>query len=687
MKQFGSKDIRNIALCGHSGSGKTSFAEALLYKAGATDRLGRVLDGNTVCDYDADEIKRKATINTALAYLEWKDVKVNLVDTPGLFDFAGGLYEGLRAAESAVITISAKSGVTVGAVKAYETAEEQGKARMLVVTKMDEEHADFYKVLEDLKAKFGPAVCPVVVPFDDHKECGYINLIEMKAYRYDGKGNSTPEPIPESDHRLEGLIGAISEAVAETDEELFDKYFAGEAFTDAELIRGLHAGIRSGTIAPVICVSSYTLAAVDMALNSIIYLLPSPDDAKEKGEDKDGKAIELACDKNAPLSVYIFKTIADPFVGKLSFGKVTSGKLTADAPLVNASTGVAERIGKLVLQRGKRQEDQKEALAGDMVVLTKLAANTGDTLCDPARVVKLTPIVFPVPTYSMGLRARTKGEEGKIAQGITRLLEEDRTLSLKLDTETREQILSGLGDQHLDIAVGKLATKFGAEVELFLPTVPYREAIRRKVQADGKHKKQTGGHGQYGHVVMEFEPCDSDSLVFEEKVVGGSVPRSYFPAVEKGLQEAIRRGTLAGYPVVGLKATLLDGSYHPVDSSEMAFKLAATIAFKEGMKKAGPVLLEPIGKLFASVPDANTGDLMGELNKRRGRVLGMNPKGKGMTEIEAETPMSEMQDFTLLLRQMTRGMGTFTLAFERYEQVPAQFEADIIAKAAKSTEE
>lgn len=689
MKQYSCRDIRNIALCGHGGSGKTSFAEAMLYKSGATDRLGKVLDGNTVCDYDAEEIKRKASINTALCFLEWKDIKINVVDTPGLFDFAAGLYEGVRACESVVITISGKSGVTVGAHKAYECAMEQGKAKMFVVTKLDEEHADFYKVLSDLKAAFGPSVCPVVVPYvSEGKVLSYINLIEMKAYQYDSKGNATPVPMPDSQHRLDGLIAAISEAVAETDEALFDKYFSGEQFSDAELIRGLHEGIKKGAIAPVVCVSSYTLAAVDMALSSIAYLLPSPDESgTEVGVDGSGNKVEIPCSDAQPLAAYIFKTIADPFVGKLSFIKLAAGKLSADSQLINATTGAIERMGKLTVLRGKKQAEVTEAAAGDIVVVTKLTANTCDTLCDPARVVKLTPAVFPAPTFSMAVKAKAKGDEGKISQGLQRLLEEDCTLSFAINPETHEQILSGLGEQHLDVAVAKLSAKFGVDVELAVPIVPYRETIRKKVKVEGKHKKQTGGHGQYGHVWIEFEPCDSEQLVFEEHVFGGSVPRSYFPAVEKGLQDCVRHGVLAGYPVVGLKATLLDGSYHPVDSSEMAFKMAASYAYRDGLKEASPALLEPIGRLNVLVPDANTGDMMGELNKRRGRVLGMSPDRKGISLIEAEVPISEMHDFTMLVRQMTRGMGSFTLRFERYEPVPPQLEADIVAKAAKAEAE
>lgn len=680
MKQYSCKDIRNIALTGHGGSGKTSLAEALLFKAGATDRLGKVLDGNAVCDFDPEEIKRKATINTSLAYVEWAGTKINLIDTPGLFDFAGGMAEGIRAAESVLIAVSGKSGAGVGAIKAFEAASEQRRAKMITVTKLDEEHADFYKVLEGLKAQFGPSICPVVVPFSqDGKVVCFIDLIVMKAYAYDAKGGASEIPMPDMAHRLDGLIAAMSEAVAESDEELLEKFIMGEPFSREELIKGLHAGIDAGSITPVVCCSSYTLAGVDLVLGAIVSLLPSPDELTTEAE--------APCEENAPLCAYVFKTVADPFVGKMSYIKVISGKLSGDSEAVNALTGAPERIGKLVALRGKKSEDVEYAGAGDIVVATKLSSNTGDTLCDPARIIKLAPVSYPKPCFSMAVKAKGKGDESKISQGIHRLLEEDPTLSFELNTETHEQIISGLGEQHLDVAVAKLKGKFGVDIELAVPTVNFRETIRKHVKVEGKHKKQTGGHGQYGHVWIEFEPCDSESLVFEEHVFGGSVPRNFFPAVEKGLQECVTHGVLAGYPVVGLKATLVDGSYHPVDSSEMAFKMAASIAYREGLRQASPVLLEPIGKLKVSVGNDNTGDMMGELNKRRGRVLGMNPVGTGLTEIEADVPMSEMQDFAMLVRQMTRGMGTFTLEFDRYEPLPQQLEADVIANAKTRAEE
>lgn len=680
MKQFDALKIKNIALSGHAGSGKTSLAEALLFKAGMTDRLGKVADGNTVCDFDSEEIKRKATLNTALAYFEYDDMKVNLIDTPGLFDFAGGMVEGIRACGTAMIMVSAKSGVKVGTEKAYACALENKKSRMFVITKLDEENADFYKVLAELKAAFGPSVCPIVVPtVRDGKIVSYINLIEMKAYTYDAKGNAVETDMPESEYRLDGLVTAVSEAVAETDEELFEKYFSGEKFTQKELIRGIHKGMNEGIITPVTCVSSTTLAGVDMLMKEIALLVPaSAENEKLTASSQDDKELSIAITEAEPLSAFVFKTVADPFVGKLSYIKVLSGRLNANSEVLNVSTGAVEKIGKLYVSCGKKQEETACAPAGDLVIASKISASTSDTLCDASRVVKFPPIEYPKPCYSMAVRAKAQGDESKLSSGMQRLLEEDPTLSYELDSSTHEQILSGLGEQHLEVAAAKMRSKFGVEIELSEPKIAYRETITKKIKVQGKHKKQSGGHGQYGDVWIEFEPCMSDELVFEERVFGGAVPKNFFPAVEKGLQDCVKKGVLAGCPVVGLKAVLVDGSYHPVDSSEMAFKMAASIAYKEGIKKAEPVLLEPIGRLLVKTTDDTTGDIMGDLNKRRGRVLGMNPVGDGMTEIEAEVPFRETHSFTTVIRQITRGKGSFTLDFVRYERLPANLVSDVI---------
>lgn len=686
MKHYGAENIKNIALTGHAGSGKTSLAEALLFKAGATDRLGKTADGTTVCDFDPEEVKRKASLSTALASFEYNDIKVNLLDTPGLFDFAGGMYEGVAAAGTVMITVSAKSGVKVGTEKAYELAEENGKPRMFVITKVDDPDANYFNVLTELKTKFGPTVCPVVFPvIKDHQVVSFVNLIEMKAYTYDANGNAVETEMPTADvsekleYRMDGLVAAFSEAVAETDEALMEKFFEGEAFTQKELVHGIHKGMNEGIITPVVCCSSTTTAGVDMLLKEIELLLPAPCDNKPvTAETASEDIVEVEYKESDPLAAYVFKTVADPFVGKMSYIKVISGVLKANTEYVNAATGAPEKVGKLFTMLGKKQTEITEAAAGDIAVAVKISANTSDTICDPSRILKVPAIEFPKPCYGMAVHAKSQGDESKVGAGVQRLIEEDKTLSYEMDPLTKEQILKGLGEQHLENAVAKLKSKFGADVVLTEPKIAYRETIRKKVKAEGKYKKQTGGHGQYGHVWIEFEPCVSDGLVFEEKVFGGAVPKNFFPAVEKGLQDSIKKGVLAGCPVTGLKAILVDGSYHPVDSSEMAFKTAASLAYKEGLKQADPTILEPIGKLFVKVPDENTGDVMGDLNKRRGRVIGMNPVKKGLTEIEAEVPLREMQSFTTQLRQITRGKGSFTLDFLRYEQLPGNLVSEVI---------
>ena len=679
MRQYLAGKIRNVAVAGHNGAGKTSLCEALLFKANAIDRLGKVTDGNTVSDFDPEEIKRKVSVSSAVIPFNWGSAKINLLDTPGMFDFEAGLYEGVMAAESVLITVSGRSGVSVGAEKAYKMAVKNGKSCIFFVSKLDTEHADFYKVLEGLKSSFGPSVCPVVVPFmnEGKVEC-YINLIDMKAYTYDAQGNAAEVAMPDAGHRIEGLVEAIGEAVAETDEALFDKFFSGEKFTRDEMIKGIHDGVKSGAISPVFCGSTATLEGVDMLLDAMVDLLPSAwESISMTAEDAAGEAVEVQCDDELPMSAVVFKTIADPFIGKLSFVKVITGQLSGDITPVNARTGQPDKFGKVIFVTGKKQGDTSYITAGDIGAITKLSeTRTGDTLCDPKRILSYQLPAFPRPTYSMAIKAKAKGDEGKIASSIQRLMEEDPTIGYEQNPETKQQILSGLGEQHLDVILSKLKTKFGVDVTLEAP----------KVQVVGKHKKQTGGHGQFGHVVMEFEPWEGLELKFEEKVVGGSVPKGYFPAVEKGLQDCIQKGVLAGFPLVGLKATLLDGSYHPVDSSEMAFKLAAGLAYRDGIPQASPVILEPIGNLKVLVPDSNTGDIMGDINKRRGRVLGMNPDEEGLQLIEAEVPMSEMQDFTTALRSMTQGRGSFALAFDHYEQLPSALEAAVI-EASKSAAE
>ena len=683
MNQYQAKNIINLAVAGHGGAGKTSLAEAMLYLAGVSDRRGKVGEGNTVCDYDPEEIRRKASISAASAPLEWKNKKINLLDAPGLFDFEGGMCEAMRAADTALIVVSGRDGVTVGTEKAFAAAEKNGLAKIFFVNGLCDESARFYRVFEDLKANFGPSVCPVVVPFiQDGQANIYINLLEYKAYDYSG-GKPVAVAMPDMGDRLEGLRTAIYEAVAETDDELFEKYFAGEPFTPEEVIVGVSKGVKSGTITPVFCGDALLMRGMEQFMDGLCWLAPSAEEkAGEIGLDVDGSPVELSVNEDGAAAAIVFKTVADPFIGKLSYVKVVSGKISTDSQLVNMRTGNTERVGKTVMLVGKKQVDVKYIGAGDIGAIPKLTAtNTGDTLCSPTRKVTLDGVEYPNPTLRMAIVPAKKGEEDKVAQGMMRLSEEDPTLQFSTNNETHEMILSGLGEQHLDVAVSKLKSKFGVDVTLKKPKVPYRETIRKTVQVQGRHKKQTGGHGQFGDVWIEFSPCDSEGLEFGERVVGGSVPKGFFPAVEKGLRECIQRGPLAGYPVVGLSAVLYDGSYHPVDSSEMAFKTAAALAYKAGMPQANPVLLEPIGHLKATVPDANMGDVMGEVNKRRGRVLGMEPAGEGKQTVEADVPMAEMHDFTTFIRQCTQGRGSFTFGFERYEEAPSNVAQKVIEEA------
>ena len=685
MKEYRAEDIRNIAIAGHSGSGKTTLAEALIYKAGASDRLGKTAEGTTVCDYDPEEIRRKASLGASVASFEYNGLKLNLLDAPGLFDFEADMLEAVRAADTVMITVSGKSGVKVGTEKAYKAARKAGKATMFVITKVDDPDANFYNVLTDLKTVFGPTVCPVIVPvIKDRQVVSYVNLIEMKCYKYDENGNVSETDMPTAEisekmeYRMEGLVAAFSEAVAETDDVLMEKFFEGEAFTQKELVKGLHDGMNRGLITPVVCCSDVTMGCIDMLLKEVTLLMPSPADCPPAEAVSGDDIEEISCKNDAPLRAFVFKTVADQFVGKMSFIRVMSGVLKANSEYINASTGGVEKIGKLYTLCGKKQTEVTSVGAGDICAAVKIGAATNDTICE-GKAVSLDKIVFPRPCYKMAVRPKSQGDESKISAAFARLCEEDPTLSFGQDSATGEFVLAGLGEQHLEVAAAKLKNKFGVEVTLAPVRIAYKETIRKKVKTEGKHKKQSGGHGQYGHVWIEFEPCLSDDLVFEEKVFGGAVPRNFFPAVEKGLRDCMGKGVLAGCPVTGVKAILVDGSYHPVDSSEMAFKTAAAIAFKEGMKQADPTILEPVGTLRAIIPNDNTGDVMGDLNKRRGRVLGMNPADeKGMTEIVAEVPEREMQSFAMQLRQITRGRGSFEFDFVRYEQLPANLVSDVI---------
>ncbi len=673
MKSYAKENIRNVTIAGHGARGKTTLAEAMLYIAGASDRLGRVADGNTVLDFDAEEKKRKVSISSAMACIEWRDRKVNIIDTPGLFDFEGARSEGIRAAETAIIVLSCGHNVDVGAEKTLRIAGRKGLSKFIAVSKCDGENRDFYKTLGDLQEKYGTAICPVVVPYmvDGVVDC-YVNFLQNKAFKYDGV-KATEVAIPQDDH-IEEIYNAFVEAVASADEDLMMKFFDGEEFTHDEKVAGLSQGVADGTVIPVYACSGFTGEAVDLLLNGITKLAPSP-----KGEG------DITCDANGPLAAICFKTVADPFVGKMSFFKVVSGKITPATKAYNPRTEEEEKMGKVVFVKGAKQEDATEIVAGDIGVVTKLSGfKTGDTMCDAKNPVELAPVDFPAPCYSMAVNVVKKGEEDKVASGLHKLAEEDGSMNFYTNKETKEQIVSGLGEQHLESIVSKLKNKYGVEVTLTAPRVAYRETIRKTVDKQGRHKKQSGGHGQFGDVWIRFEPyMGEEEFVFNsDEVVGGAVPKNFFPAVEKGLRECVASGLIAGYPMVGIKACLHDGSYHPVDSSEMAFKMAARIAFKAAVPEAAPTILEPIGTLKAYIPDKDLGDIMGDVNKRRGRVLGMGPAEEtNMQELVAEVPMAEMSDFAITLRSVTAGRGFFTLEFARYEDAPNNIAEKVIAEA------
>ena len=682
MKAYSTKNIRNVVIAGHGGKGKTTLAEAMLYVAGGADRLGRVTDGNTIMDFDAEERKRHFSVSTAVAPLEWNDVKINLLDTPGKFDFAGGMSEGMRAAETVLIVTSAGSGYDVGAEKAFSLAQKYGLSAFFAVTKCDADNRDFYKTFAALQEELGTKICPVVVPhMVNGKIESYCNLCNGKAFKY--VNNEKVYVDFPADDRVEEMKGILAEAVATVDENLMEKFFEGETLTKEEIINGLTMGVEQGEIYPVYACSGYKAEAIGLILDALVYSAPNPADFKGEKVVRGDKEEVMKFDPNGPLAAVCFKTVADPFVGKMSYIKVLSGKITADTPVYNARTGESERMGKIVSVKGGKTEDAKEIVAGDIGVVTKLSSiKTGDTITSANDVIKMGKVKVPAPCLSMAVTVSKKGEEEKVAAGLLRLMEEDPTITFETNQETREQILSGLGEQHLDVIVSKLKTKFGVEIGLKTPRVAYREAIRKTVSVQGRHKKQSGGHGQFGDVWIRFEPADTDDLIFETEVVGGSVPKNYFPAVEKGLRECIQRGVMAGYPMVGLKAVLYDGSYHPVDSSEMAFKTAASLAFKAAIPQANPSILEPIGTLKAYMPNDNLGDIMGDITKRRGAVLGMGPSDEPkMQELVAEVPMAEMGDFAIVLRSITAGRGHFTLEFARYQDAPAQVAQKVIEDA------
>ena len=677
MKNYTIKNLRNIGLIGHGGSGKTSLIEALLFHTGNTDRLGKVEDGTTVTDFDPEEKKRKISLSAAIAPIEFNETKINLVDIPGYFDFSGEMIQGMRAVDIATILVSGVSGVKVGTEKAWDYCNKIKLPRSFFINKLNRENSSYDKTLSQLKEKFGISVVPIQYPIgseDNFK--GVINVISKKARIHDEKTNEIREiDVPEELlEKIDECKRMIMEAVAETNEELLDKYFSEGELSDEEIYNGLIEGSASGDIAPVMCGSASKVIGMRCFLEDVVECFPSPKySIPQKALDvKRNEEVFIGLDENKPFSALVFKTIADPFVGKMSLFRVVTGKLSNEITVVNANKDKTEKLSNIFFMKGKSQIPTKEVVAGDIAAVAKLQyTETGDTLCDINNKVIFDKMNFPRPNISMAVLPKAKGDEDKISSALQKLLEEDPTFSVNRDTENAETIISGVGETHLEVIASKLKNKFGAEVILRLPKIPYRETIKGIADVQGKHKKQSGGHGQYGDVKIKFEPRrDGESdLEFVDNVVGGVVPRNYIPAVEKGLRECMDKGVLAGYPVVGLRATLHDGSYHPVDSSEMAFKLATSIAYKKGLEQAKPILLEPILKVEILVPDEYMGDIIGDINKRRGRVLGMEQEGN-IQKVNAEVPLSEMFKYSTDLRSMTQARGSFTSEIERYEEVP-----------------
>ena len=684
---YTANSIRNVCLLGHSGSGKTALAESLLYMTGVIDRIGKNADGNTVCDYDPEEIKRNISISSALVPLDYKGCRINLLDTPGGFDFSGAVVEALRAADAAIIVCSAKDGITVGFEKAWKYCQERNMPRFIYISKVDEDNSDYNATFEALRERYGNRIAPVVAPIWDSnkKVTGIIDVLNKRAYEMQNL-KRVEIAIPEGKEEvISDLNYALMEAVAETDEELMDKFFNEEPFTYAEMIKGLHQGVKDLSMFPVLCGSGVSCLGSLMLMDTIIDLFPNPIEGNyHKATAADGTVEEFVVSPGGVPSAFVFKTVSDQY-GKYSFVKVLSGEITSDTTLVNARTGETEKLGRLYTMCGKKATEVKQLVCGDIGAIGKMdKVKTGDTLCDPRKVVSLKGLPYADPCYSMAIYPKTKGQEDKVTAGLNRLNEEDPSFTLVNNAETKQLVLSGSGDQQLDVLVAKLKSRFGVDAVLSEAKVPYREKIKKTVQAHGRHKKQTGGSGQFGDVWVRFEPQEEqDELIFAEEVFGGSVPKNFYPAVEKGIQEAVQKGPLAGYPMVGLKAVLYDGSYHPVDSNEMAFKLAAILAFKEAMPNAMPTLLEPIASLAVTVPESYVGDVMGDLSKRRGRPMGMNPDSDGNTVVEAEVPMAEMGSYAIDLRAMTQARGSFTMKFERYEEVPKANQAKIIEEAAK----
>ena len=678
--------IRNVCLLGHGGDGKTSLLESMLFMTGGIDRMGKVADGNTVSDFDAEEIKRQFSIQLSVAPVEFKGNIINVLDTPGYFDFEGEVAQAMRVADAGIIVVSAKNGCAVGTEKAWKAVQKQKLPAFFYISKVDEENADYEKAYESLRDAFGHSVTPFVIPlFDENgKSEGVVNLLSQVFYKSEN-GKITEHEVPDSKkEKVERLRGNLIESVAESSEEMLEKYFAGESFTTEEILAGLRQGVLNGDIAPVICGSAFSgLGTMDL-LRAIINYAPSPNEVRvEKGVNEEGEEVELKYDPQGKTVLFVFKTIADQY-GRFSFFKVMSGDLTPDMTLINSRTGASEKMGHIYIVKGKKNIEVDKIGCGDIGAVSKLTNTaTGDTLCASGINIKLHGIDFAEPCYSRAIAPKVKGGEEKIASGLNKLRDEDPAFTLVNNAETKQLIISGAGDIHIDVLCSKLKNKFGVDVELSAPKVPYREKIRKKVSVEGKHKKQSGGHGQYGHVKMDFEPIyDGDEdFIFEETIFGGSVPKNFHPAVEKGIREAMAHGVLAGYPMVGLKATLTDGSYHDVDSNELSFKMAARLAYKAGIPQANPVILEPVCSLKVYVPDSYMGDVIGDLNKRRGRIMGMTPVEGGLQMIEAEAPMAEIADYAITLRSMTQGRGSFTSKFERYEEAPPAVQEKVIAES------
>ena len=689
MKVYRTDEIRNVVLLGHGGSGKTSLAEAMAYVSGATNRMGKITDGNTISDFDKEEQKREFSISTSLIPIEWEKAKINILDTPGYFDFVGEVEEAVSAADAAVIVVSGKAGVEVGTEKAWELCDKYKLPRMVYVTEMDVDDASFRQVVQDLTDRYGKVIAPHFQPIrENEKLVGYVNVIKNAARRYTGVGQREECEIPEyCKPNLEIYRDKLLEAVAETSEAFMERYFDGDEFSVEEIRSAMRTEVMDGDIVPVAMGSNIQAQGVANLLSDIVRFFPSPDNRSCAGINrKTNEIFEGNYDFAKAKSAYVFKTMVDPFIGKYSFIKVCSGVLKGDDTLYNGDSDAEAKLGKIYTMVGNKPTKVSELFAGDIGAIAKLAnTKTGDTLS-----TKNTPVMYGKTEYSkpytyMKYICNNKGDEDKVSQALQKMMAEDVTLKTVNDSENRQTLLYGMGDQHLEITASKLATRYKCEIKLETPKVAFRETIKKKSDVDSKYKKQSGGHGQYGHVKMRFEASGDleTPYVFEEEVVGGAVPKNYFPAVEKGLQEAVVKGPLAGYPVVGVKAVLYDGSYHPVDSSEMAFKTATIQAFKKGFMEASPVLLEPIASLTVTVPDDYTGDVMGDLNKRRGRVLGMNPVSGGKQEIVADIPMTGLFGYCTVLRSMTGGRGVYSYEFSRYEQAPSDVQEAEISKRAK----